>query len=327
MAKAELITKLITYASMKDETNFKRAVEAIIADERAKQHHVLADKLTEAYNLRNKISNKQFQNTSEDNEFVYFIQPKKQFSDLILDCKILKIFQDLVTEHFRSELLSSYGLSPRNRVLLAGSPGNGKTSLAEAIAYELSYPLIIVRYEKMIGSYLGETANRLRKVMEYASSRKCVLFFDEFETIGKERGDNKETGEIKRVVSSLLMQIDRLPSYVVVVTASNHPELLDRAVWRRFQIKVGLEKPDKALIKDYLCNFEEKSKMLFDFSKTKISTILLGLSYAEVEEFCLDVMRKSVLDHRFEDNSSIVSEVLKQLELKYSIQKETVDEK
>ncbi|MGP4763358.1 AAA family ATPase, partial [Klebsiella pneumoniae] len=89
----------------------------------------------------------------------------------------------------------------------------------------------------LIGSYLGETSGRLKAMLDYARTRRCVLFFDEFETLGKERGDTHETGEIKRVVSSLLLQLDDLPDYVVVVAASNHPELLDSAVWRRFQLR------------------------------------------------------------------------------------------
>jgi len=95
-----------------------------------------------------------------------------------------------------------------------------------------------VRYEAVVGSFLGETSSRLRRLFDFARTHPCVLFFDEFDTLGKERGDVHETGEIKRVVSSLLLQIDALPSYVVVVTATNHPELLDRAVWRRFQMRL-----------------------------------------------------------------------------------------
>ena len=140
-------------------------------------------------------------------------------------------------------MLRSYGLEPRNKILLIGPPGNGKTSLAEAIAEALMVPLLTVRYESIIGAYLGETASRLSKLFEYAKTRQCVLFFDEFDTIGKERGDQHETGEIKRVVSSLLMQIDALPSYVVTIAATNHDALLDQAVWRRFQVKLELPKP------------------------------------------------------------------------------------
>ena len=124
--------------------------------------------------------------------------------------------QDLINEQNRADLLQSYGIEPRNKLLLIGPPGNGKTSLAEAIAEALMVPLLTVRYESIIGSYLGETASRLSKLFEYVKTRECVLFFDEFETLGKERGDIHETGEIKLVVSSLLMQIDALPSLSLI---------------------------------------------------------------------------------------------------------------
>src|SRR5437762_9663845 len=116
-------------------------------------------------------------------------------------------------------------------------------------------PLFTVRYHSVIGSYLGETAVRLRHLFDHVRSRRCVLFFDEFDTVAKERGDLHETGEIKRVVSSLLLEMDALPSYVVVVTATNHPELLDRAVWRRFQVRVELRRPTVSLIEEFLGRF------------------------------------------------------------------------
>lgn len=107
----------------------------------------------------------------------------------------------------RADLLRSYGLEPRNKILLIGPPGNGKTSLAEAIAEALMVPLITVRYDTIIGAYLGETASRLSKLFEYASTRQCVLFFDEFDTIGKERGDQTETGEIKESLAHFFCKL------------------------------------------------------------------------------------------------------------------------
>src|SRR5437762_446499 len=120
-------------------------------------------------------------------------------------------------------------------------------------------PLFTVRYHSVIGSYLGETAVRLRHLFDHVRSRRCVLFFDEFDTVAKERGDIHETGEIKRVVSSLLLQIDALPSYVVVVTATNHPELLDRAVWRRFQLRLSLPAPGRTEIVQWFDRFRDHS--------------------------------------------------------------------
>ena len=181
-------------------------------------------------------------------------------------------------------------------MLLAGPPGNGKTSLAEAIADALSVSFMIVRYEGIIGSYLGETAQRISQVFAHARSRRCVLFFDEFDTVGKERGDLQETGEIKRVVSSLLLQIDALPSYVVVVTASNHPELLDRAVWRRFQVSLELPMPGQRQIEEWFNRFEERSEHSLGLSPRTLAQELRGLSFAEVEDFGIDVLRRIVLE-------------------------------
>lgn len=202
-----------------------------------------------------------------------------------------------MAEQHRADLLRSFGLEPRNRVLLAGPPGNGKTTLAEALAYALHVPLLSVRYDFVIGSYLGETAQRIAKVFEHAASRHCVLFFDEFDSVGKERGDVHETGEIKRVVSSLLLQIDAVPSYVVVVTASNHPELLDRAVWRRFQIRLELPLPTQSRIEEWFRRFENRHGQSLGLSPRSLAQRLRGLSFAEVEDFGTDVLRQIVLDH------------------------------
>ena len=117
---------------------------------------------------------------NEQNLFVEKI-PQKRLDHLILPDTVRSVCQDLISEQNRADLLRSYGIEPRNRLLLIGPPGNGKTSLAEAIAESLMIPLLTVRYESIIGSYLGETASRLSKLFEYAKTRECVLFFDEFE--------------------------------------------------------------------------------------------------------------------------------------------------
>ncbi|GAB6064725.1 hypothetical protein JCM30394_34600 [Deferrisoma palaeochoriense] len=203
--------------------------------------------------------------------------------------------RELVEEQLRADLLRSHGLEPRHRVLFAGPPGNGKTSLAEAIADALCVPFLVVRYEALIGSYLGETAQRVGQVFEYARSRQCVLFFDEFDVVGKERGDVHETGEIKRVVSSLLLQVDALPSYVVVIAASNHPELLDRAVWRRFQLRLELPMPRQGQIEEWFRRFQARTGHELGHSARSLAQSLNGVSFAEIEEFGLDVLRRMVL--------------------------------
>jgi SpoVK/Ycf46/Vps4 family AAA+-type ATPase len=133
-----------------------------------------------------------------------------------------------------------------------------------------------------------------------------VIFLDEFETLGKERGDTRETGEIKRVVSSLLLQIDRLPAHTVVITASNHPELLDRAVWRRFQVKLQLSPPTKAQRIQFIKQFEERTGFSFKTGYTILAEKLAGISFSEIEDFCVDVLRRCILGRTQESPKEIV---------------------
>ena len=239
------------------------------------------------------------------------IMPQRTLSDLILPEEVQQICRGLIQEHHRADLLRSYNLEPRNRLLLIGPPGNGKTSLAEAIAEALMLPLLVVRYENVVGTYLGETSVRLKKLFEFASTRNCVLFFDEFETLGKERGDLHETGEIKRVVSSLLMQIDDLPSHVMVIGATNHAELLDRAVWRRFQIRMNLPSPTRARLTEWFEKFERRINIPLGYASGTLAKRMLGSNFAEVEEFGATVFRQYVLEQPDANMKNIVSKTLR----------------
>lgn len=320
MARADLLVRLVQSANRGDRSLFQKTVEAMIAEEREKQHHVLAERLEQS--LR---SNGHGHTHSAPaavlgqraHELLFEIEPRRSLADLILEPATEKLFRELVVEQERIELLRSYGLEPRHRILLVGPPGNGKTSLAEALAGELMLPLLSVRYEAVVGSYLGETSGRLRRVFDHARTRRCVLFFDEFDTLGKERGDEHETGEIKRVVSTLLLQIDQLPTHVVVVTATNHPELLDRAVWRRFQVRAALPPPKPPQIEEWLDRFEKRSGLRLVSYRSRLIKALHGVSFGELEEFLLDVQRRSVLSLPSADLKAIVAAALEQWERRY----------
>jgi SpoVK/Ycf46/Vps4 family AAA+-type ATPase len=173
-------------------------------------------------------------------------------------------------------------------------------------------PMVVARYESLITSYLGETASRLDALFDAVRIRPCVLFFDEFDTIAKERGDLHETGEIKRVVSSLLLQIDRLPSYVIVVVATNHPELLDRAVWRRFQMRLELPAATRATTVSFLDEWSARHSVDFGLSHRTIADRLKSSSFAEVEEFAMTVQRRLVLAGTGADARVVVRECLEQ---------------
>lgn len=326
MARADLLLKLVKSGITGNTTLFKKVVESIIAEEKSKQHHVVAKQLTEALHesesTRTKTSVQSRLLDDKLDNFLYRIYPNKTLDDVILDDSNEKIIQDLIQEHLRSDLLRSYNLEPRNRILLAGPPGNGKTTLAEVIAQSLMVPFYVIRYDGIIGSYLGETATRLKTMFDFIRTQECVLFFDEFDAIGKERGDIHETGEIKRVVSSLLLQIDRLPSYVVVVAATNHPELLDKAVWRRFQIRLELEAPDKDMIELWLRKFQDRVKYDLQYPISKIASKLVGYNFSEVEEFILDLERKYILSLPEVNVQRVVDECLDEIEKKYSLNNE-----
>ena len=316
MARSDLLIKLVRASVAGDQSAVRAAVETIIAEEKHKQHTVLADRLTRAMQTNGNGINKPPSSSAskpahKGREFIAEITPRRSLRDMVLSKICRTAVDQLIEEQQRSSLLRAHGLDPRHRLLLAGPPGNGKTSLAEAIAESLAVPFFVVRYEAMIGSYLGETAGRLGRVFDYVRTTPSVLFFDEFDAVGKERGDIHETGEIKRVVTSLLMNIDELPSYAIVIAATNHSELLDRAVWRRFQLRLSLPAPDEQELAKYFNRFLASFDRRPGISAHTIAKRLGAISYAEAEEFILDVCRRNVMTMKERPLKSTIEEQLK----------------
>jgi len=301
MARSDLLVSLVKAGTLGDKRSFRVTTEAIIAEERAKHHDVLADRLTHLIqsNGGGGAASPGVASAADPSprakDFIAEITPRRRLEDLVLPDIVTRAVKELVEEQQRADVLRAHGVEPRHRVLLVGPPGTGKTSLAEAIAEAAAVPLFLVRYELMIGSYLGETAARLKRVFDYTRTTPCVLFFDEFDAIGKERGDLHETGEIKRVVTSLLMQVDDLPSYAIIAGATNHPELLDRASWRRFQLRLALPMPTAQALAAYIERFAQRFEESLGYSPASIAKTLGRISYAEVEQFCLDLQRRHIL--------------------------------
>jgi SpoVK/Ycf46/Vps4 family AAA+-type ATPase len=308
MARSDLLINLVKSGLRGEQDLFRRTVEAVIAEENSKQHQVLAGALSDQLKSAPPTQARVTAPSNGTQPLVLDRVPERTLDDLILSEEVRKVFTGFVEEQHRADLLRSYNLEPRHRVLLVGPPGNGKTTLAEACANALAVPFLTVRYDALIGSYLGETATRVRQLFDLVRKQRCVLFLDEFDAIAKERGDVHETGEIKRVVSSLLLEIDRLPSYVVVLTATNHPELLDRAVWRRFQVRLELKKPTRSQIEEWMGRFRSRSGLQVE-SKT-LGRQLDGVSFSELEDFALDVARRIVLSPDIK-KERIVAEVLR----------------
>lgn len=319
MARSDLLINLVKASTKGDTGLFRKTVETLIAEERQKQHHILADRLSEC--LKSNGSNGPGVLSIPDEKLqnlIFELVPQRTLDDLLLSSPTRLACDELIEEHQRRDLLHSYNLEPRHRVLLVGPPGNGKTSVAEALANALALPFIVVRYEGVIASYLGETALRLRRLFDYVRSRYCVLFFDEFDSLGKERGDIHETGEIKRVVSSLLLQVDALPGHVLVVAATNHAELLDRAVWRRFQLRLHMPAPTAAEIEEWFRRFEARLGSPLGYSPEHLAGELSGLSFGEVEEFGADILRRRVLELPDGEMREIVNKRLELWKARYN---------
>lgn len=298
MAKSDIIVSLVRAGAVGDRVMLRSTVEALMADERAKSHHILADRLQralQAVSVTPPALTHAQPTQGSGRDTILELTPRIRFEDLVLTLPARVEGKQLIEEHMRADVLRAHGYEPRHKVLLSGPPGNGKTSYAEAIAEALALPFFVVRYDALIGSYLGETNSRLRKLFDYVRTQPCVLFFDEFDSIGKERGDTHETGEIKRVVSFLLMQIDQLPSYVLTVAATNHAELLDRAVWRRFQLRMAFPSPQKnevaAFLEKIIAFWPEQPKI----SAVTLASRLNATSYAEARDFCQNVRRRHIL--------------------------------
>ncbi len=300
MARSDLVVDLVKAGVTGDQASVRMTAEAIAADERAKKHTGVADRIVRALTITPKSASndRPVSNGTRLRDGSGSIQrrePHRSMDQLFLDKGVRTACQELVEEQHRGDVLRAHGLEPRHRMLLTGPPGNGKTSLAEALAYELALPLFIVRYDAIITSYLGDTATRLRRMFDFVRTEPCVLFFDEFDAIGKERGDTHETGEIKRVVTTLLMQLDDLPTYCVLVGATNHPELLDRATWRRFEIKLELGRPSDEVMTEYFAARMKEFSDNFGYTAKRLRSAVAPLNYSEAEDFFMDIHRRLAL--------------------------------
>jgi len=189
-------------------------------------------------------------------------------------------------------LASDVGIAPS--MLMYGPPGVGKTELARYIASQLQLPLLTIRSDSLISSFLGSTSKNLRMLFEHAESRPCILFLDEFDAIAKLRDDQRELGELKRVVISLLQNIDSLDKQTILLAATNHEHLLDTAVWRRFSYKVELTLPGEQSRIRLFDMFLRKYDMASE-KKDLLAKLSEGISGADIRHICEDAIRAAIL--------------------------------
>ncbi len=181
-----------------------------------------------------------------------------------------------------------------NRLLMHGLPGTGKTQMARWITAQLGLPLLTVRCDTLVSSLLGQTSRNLRRVFEYAEQRPCVLFLDEFDALAGARGNERDVGELQRVVIALLQNMDALPDSTILLAATNHDQLLDPAVWRRFSFRVPMPMPDESvralLWRQFLGTYAAD-----DLNIKGLVARSDEVTGAVIEQICLDAKRSAVL--------------------------------
>jgi SpoVK/Ycf46/Vps4 family AAA+-type ATPase len=300
MASGKLLRQLIKTGAEGNHEAFRQVSEEVISEERSKNHHLLANDLEKIlYGRANSVKKVPFllnDNLPKDRErgipLLFVKEPTRRLEDVVLSDENSSLLEEILQELHKSEVLKSYGLYPVDRLLFCGPPGCGKTLTAEVVASELGLPLAIVRIDSVVSSYLGETASNLRQVFDFISSVPMVVLFDEFDALGKERDDAAEHGELKRVVNAFLQMLDGFEGKSLLIAATNHDQILDSAVWRRF---------DEVLIFD-LPNIEQLRRLLsvklkglrrnFEIEEAAFVSQLKGMSHADVER----VLRRAAKD-------------------------------
>lgn len=304
MASADQLKALVQSHLEGDDAHFFSVAMQVAAHEAKLGHGKLAQEIRAlidaAKSSANKLNLKAIpinQPRGELSNLLSVSYPKTKLNDMILEPAIFERLIRLVKEHKQITKIRAHGLSPRRKLLLVGPPGTGKTMSASALAGELNLPLFVVRLDTLITKFLGETSAKLRLVFDAIAHVRGIYLFDEFDSIGSKRSIENEVGEIRRVLNSFLQFIEQDESDSIILAATNHPEILDYALFRRFDDVVEYELPNQTSI------IKALKLKLAAFKKTQINWQHLakaaqGLSYADITRACEDAIKDVIINDR-----------------------------
>jgi len=302
MARSDLIRRLFASYASSDDAAFRHAAGEIIADERRKNHRLLANELEHELNALNlhqhpgaglPLSLRPIPKSRDERPLLRLSKPGRELAELVLAPRVRVIVDEIVTENRSRAALTSHGLRPRSRLIMLGPPGTGKSVTAHAIAAELSLPVATASLAALTSSFLGDTARNIEAVIRFAEQTPCVLLLDEFDVLGQERGQAGDHGEMRRVAATVLQMLEDVQGESLLVATSNHPQLVDTAVWRRFDEVIGFDALDQAQLSELITL---KLRATESAVSPRIwAEKLVDLSPAEVELVCFDAMRRSVL--------------------------------
>lgn len=304
MATADQILSLIRNHINNDDTQFRKVALQISAVEARSGHAIIARTIQEL--LRQK-------NTSLGT--VHLVSKNKEVDDLLLqldtcdDRKSLILtnsveekLERIIKEYLKKETLKKYGLVNRRKLLLYGASGTGKTMTASVLAKEFNLPFFVVRTEKVVTKFMGETGQKLGRIFDFISEVPAVYLFDEFDAIGSQRGMDNEVGEQRRILNTFLQLLERDDSDSFIIAATNSIESIDKAMFRRFDDVIEYHLPDReqrlALLHEYLYAAKD-----LDFALAE--SLFEGMSHAEIKMLCSDIFKESLLNDKKIDLSLV----------------------
>ena len=312
------ISKIIEGALKYDQVKVKNYTQQFIKRLVEDGENRTADKLRkmvemQGNNVLSAMGNSQQNNIPVDAEsrtsMVDIVYPSEINTSVVLSRNNFEKLETFILSYKNADKLNSAGVDVANTLMLYGPPGCGKTKSAYFIAKELGLPLVIARLDSIISSYLGTTAKNIRALFEYTQKMPCVLFLDEFDAIAKARDDSNELGELKRVVNSLIQNIDSMSKDSLLLAATNHEQLLDTAVWRRFDYKLEIEMPDVDAIANMIDIFIGENGNFSSKDKHELMYAFIGLSGANIEEILKKSMRNSIIYNKTFDKYGTYDEL------------------
>ncbi|WP_373495074.1 AAA family ATPase [Aquiflexum sp.] len=303
MAAAEQIKTLIKSFGEGDESRFFATAMQIAASEARKGHVTLAEELKKLID-KSKSSKSVVRRLpvnaaqKELNDLLELVSPEIKLKEMVLSGEIKEALEKVIHEQRHLDKLLSHNLQPRRKLLLVGPPGSGKTMTAHALAGELGLPLFVIRLDGLISRYLGESIAKLRLIFDAMVDFRAVYLFDEFDSIGSTRTQGQDVGEIKRVLNSFLLQIEKDRSNSLIIAATNLPESLDTALFRRFDDIIKYGNPTVDQIQKIYASRMSEIDLDNKLNLEELSKKSIGLSYAEVYKISEDIWKDYLLHGR-----------------------------
>lgn len=317
MAAAEQIKSLIKSFSEGDDSRFYATAMQIAAAEARKGHQELAVELKKLIkdSKKSKLDLGKLRNLpvnaaqKELNDLLELTRPDESLKDMVLNDKLKKVIVRILDEQKQVEKLRQHNLFPRKKLLLTGPPGCGKTMTAKVLSNELGIPLFVIRLDGLISRYMGESIAKLRLVFDTMKEFRAVYLFDEFDSIGTSRGQGNDVGEIKRVLNSFLLQIEKDKSNSLIIAATNMPADLDEALFRRFDDIINYPLPTEKQIYHYYKR-ELSNKLNYTNILLIIAKKSIGLNFSDLERVCQDFLKNILIYGEEKSNLEFLTEII-----------------